>query len=176
MAQNGSLAAGVTLHPASATLDDLLRTAPRRVLLSVAYCCKSLQCEHRFTGECDLGCERCALSQVKQACVDRGIAFRIETTNDDLMAFLAESAAHFDWLVGVACPCEIDKLAPLLWERFHLRQIIFPLDGDYCRTLDDRVGRRHHDARVRLTFDPAPLLALLETRSRRPEESPACLR
>ena len=158
--------AGVRLHPASATLEQLRQTDPLRVLLSVAYCCKSLQCEERFADYCAPDCSRCDLSPVKKACAIHGIEFRIETTNDDLMEFLAVAAGRFDWIVGVACPCEIDKLAPLFWERFQLRQLIFPLGGDYCRTLDDRLERRHHDARIRLSFDAAPLLALLENWSR----------
>lgn len=167
MEQTDPLGAGARLYPVSATLDDLLQADPQRVLLSVAYCCKSLQCERRFEDYCDPDCRRCDLSLVKRACDDHGIAFRIETSNDDLMEFLAASAGHFDWIVGVACPCEIGKLAPLFWERFHLRQLIFPLDGDYCRSLDDRLERRHHDARIRLVFDAAPLLALLKRCGRR---------
>jgi hypothetical protein len=136
--------ADIVTYPGFVTLEDFYHTKPARMLVSVAYCMKDLSCPHLDSNECDIGCAGCDLSQLKQACAAKSITFRIEVSNDDLMGFMDRESGRFDWVVGVACPFEIKRLAPLFWEKYRIRQLIFPLAGVSCasRAGDAQDGNR----------------------------------
>ena len=72
------------------------------------------------------------MSALQRLCADKGLAFRIETSNDRLIDALDREARDFDWIVGLACPYEIQRLSPRLWEQYGLRQLILPLGGMAC--------------------------------------------
>ena len=143
------------------TLDDFCATTPGRILVSVAYCMKGSSCPHRQSDECDSGCAGCELAQLKQVCLNKTITFRIETSNDKLMEFLDREAFRFDWIVGVACPFEIIRLSPPLWEKHRLRQLIFPLVNAFCPARADQAPAGNQDIESKVSTQISRILELL---------------
>lgn len=153
--------ADIVLYPDNVTLDDFYSADKKRMLLSIAYCLKSLSCDHRFTNYCDVNCAVCNLSQVKRLCEEKSIEMRIETTNENLLDFLKKESARFDWIIGVACPYEIVKLAAFFWEEFKLRQIIFPLQGDFCVSAEDKEQKEKKEGGIKADLKFEALLEVL---------------
>ena len=153
--------ADLVLYPEDLTLEDFFKADTRRMLLSIAYCLKSLSCDHRFTNYCDVNCSACDLSQVKRLCETKSIEFRIETTNENLLEFLKKESERFDWIIGVACPYEIVKLAAFFWEEFKLRQIIFPLRGDFCVSAEDKELKEKQEGGIKADLKFEALLEVL---------------
>lgn len=134
---DGPIEADIVKYPESASLEEFYQTPPERILVSVAVCIKGSACPLGAGPDCDVDCGGCEIAAVKRTCAERGVAFRIDSDSDALFAFLDREAGRFDWGIGVACPYEISKLTPVFWEKYRIRQLVFPFSSLFCAAHPD---------------------------------------